>query len=70
MNKKKKTYSKDDKDSVTPELSLNNEPKIEVYSVSHHSINTDVVCSQSLSDDEFNKNVELERLSWVNYLKF
>ncbi len=42
MNKKNKTYSKDDKDSVTPELSLNNEPKVDVSSVSHHSIKPDV----------------------------
>ncbi|MEP7229850.1 MAG: hypothetical protein ABI691_06330 [Ginsengibacter sp.] len=44
MNKKNKTYSKDDKDSATPELSLNNVSKVDVSSVSHHSIKPDVMC--------------------------
>jgi hypothetical protein len=38
MNKKMKTYSKDDKDSATPGLSPNNDIKADCSSVSQHII--------------------------------
>jgi hypothetical protein len=44
MNKKMKTYSKDDKDSATPGLSLNNVIKADCSSVSQHIIKPNVVC--------------------------
>lgn len=61
MNKKNKVNSKADRYSITVELSLNNEPKVDVSFVSHHSIKPMLYAVQSkasMDRDRMYKNFQ------------